>query len=91
MNKDESRCQNKLLPCFKVMLACRFISTISWGNKKDNSPRGASISFSYDARLTTNISENILNRGKLYKTKFTVVICHWITFRHFSELMNFKT
>ena len=83
MNKDESRCQNKLLPCFKVMLACRFISTISRGNKKDM--------ISYDARLTTNISENILSRGKLYKTKFTVVICHWITFRHFGELMNFKT
>ena len=36
MNKDENRRQNKLLPCFKVMLACRLISTISWGNKKDN-------------------------------------------------------
>lgn len=78
MNKDESRCQNKLLPCFKVILACRLISTtISWGNKKDNSPRGASISFSYDARLTTIISENIISKGKLCKTKFTVVICRW--------------
>ena len=36
MKKDENRRQNKLLPRFKVILACRHISTISWGNKYDN-------------------------------------------------------
>lgn len=32
MNKDENRFQHKL-PYFKVMLACRPISTISWRNE----------------------------------------------------------